>query len=243
MRKIFLACAALLVTSAAYALDCGDKDVIDGVIEVARRNDVFLKEAIADLVNKKMTELVEKARRKEAEMKRDQPRGPLPVYRQKPAPGGWCADTTNASRLSSGESWRLYHMPCFDHNPSQDEIQQAFDSTGTGEGHTLNNPKDVLLLQMMLGGPLGVFASLPKEAQEQLKERIRHEMQYSVETIRTKYHDTSTEELSCAAQFKGDTNGIAGTYELPIRYTVEITTDKRLYIQITKDNLEDGQMH
>ena len=144
MWKILLACAALLITSVAHALDCGDKDVTDGVIEVAKRNDVFLNDAIGDLINKKMTERVEEARRKEAEMKRNQPRVPLPVYqaRRSPPYGNWCPDMDHVPRFfSPGESWRYYHMPCFNHSPSQDEIQQAFDSTGTGEGHSLNNPK------------------------------------------------------------------------------------------------------
>jgi hypothetical protein len=120
-------------------------------------------------------------------------------------------------------------MPCFNHNPSQEEVQRAFDSTGTGEAHSIGNPKVAVLTEMALGGPLAIFALQPKEKQEEIKAKIMQEMQYSVNTIRTNYHNPGTDELWCAAKLKGDTP-YAASLELPIKYTVEITTDRKLYI-------------
>jgi hypothetical protein len=242
MWKMFLVCAVLLVSSSAYALDCGDNDVVEGVAAIAKKNNVFLMDAVADFVHQRMQYQALMAQAEDAE----KPKGPLPAYRYATPPPMWCADKAGATRLSSGESWRLYHMPCFNHNPSQQEIQRAFDSTGTGEGHSIGNPKDAVLTEMALGGPLAIFALQPKEKQEEIKNQIAPMLRYSVKTIRTKYHDPSTDELSCAAELKGGMYTVAGTtetYSVAIKYTVEVTTDKKLHIQVTKAPLEDGQMH
>lgn len=46
--------------------------------------------------------------------------------------GQWCPDYQQSQVYTQGQSWQLYHLQCFDHPPSQEEILGAMKQIGCG---------------------------------------------------------------------------------------------------------------
>jgi hypothetical protein len=216
MRQLLVVCIGLLTCSCGSSdPDCGSDATINLVRQMAKDHGVLLQAVQGSLFMEFAREHGRKIHEARAASISTNP----PKYVYSSPPPMWCRDK------SHNPTWADYHAPCFNHNPTTAEIIESDPGAGIG----------------MLDAMGEVQAEIDREVpRSYIKDNIR----YSLDTIRTIAKDHDTSAVSCVARLhtvlslneRLSQTIHTSTWSTEIPYSVETTTDRKLYVTLNDGN-------